>query len=70
MAAGARSTCREIVPLLGTTNADGFSSTRIPIPPVPTLQGVSVYAQAVVQDALGPFLGFSATAGLQTMLGD
>lgn len=59
------------VTLLGATFTDiwGFTSAPVPIPANPTLAGLSVFAQYLVFDPNGDFLGFAQlTQGLQITL--
>ena len=42
------------------TNIAGFASTPCPIPAIPSFAGLTLYAQYVVFDPNGRFLGFAA----------
>lgn len=47
-----------------SANAKGYARTFIPLPNDPVLDGVSIHAQCIVQDAGGP-LGVASTDGLR-----
>jgi hypothetical protein len=59
-----------IVPLLTATNASGFASVKLAVPPDVSLRGVPAYAQAFVLDPRGSFAGFAFSAGLKLVFGD
>ena len=58
-----------VIAVPGTTNAAGFSSMPLPIPPADVLVDLPLYAQALVLDppALG---GFAFTAAIDLTVGD
>jgi hypothetical protein len=59
-----------ILPLFGSTNAFGFASANLPLPPDPLLRGLTLYAQAFVADPQGPVLGTTFSAGRRLVIGD
>lgn len=60
---------RVAVALPAVTNAAGFATLPLPIPPVWSLSGASIYAQAAVVDPAGGSLGVALTQGLTLTLG-
>lgn len=51
-------------------NVFGVARLPLPVPPLPVLRGLSVYAQGAQLDPLGPFGGLSFSAGWQLTVGD
>jgi hypothetical protein len=59
-----------IPPSLGATNVFGFASTKLAVPLDRSLRGVTLYAQAFVEDPLGGPLGLTSSAGRRLVIGD
>jgi hypothetical protein len=55
--------------LNGATDGNGFLHLPLPVPDLPSLRGIQVYAQAVVLAPTAPG-GFRATQGLRATIGD
>ncbi len=52
------------------SDASGQASLPMPVPPVASLAGLSLYSQGIVVDATGPFAGLTLTNGLRFTIGE
>jgi hypothetical protein len=56
------------LPAMG--NSSGFASVRLPVPEIPNLIGLELYAQGIVFDPTGSFASLAASNGLLLRVGE